>query len=196
MTLIAVLLLSLQASASDPATSAAAVAVCQSKMAGGACSVEWRGASLEILKSGSGNITVTSKGGQRLRWAFDCHNDLVEGTRACSLQGGTNESISISRIFLRQGGLTNGVTWGGSKFPGSEKIAKIGSLAPMRWDADQTIYGPQAIRVIEAARRGGPAIFRWYDWPEQKPNDIEVNFDGFAVVWDLFKAAIEHREKL
>ena len=81
--------------------------------------------------------------------------------------------------------------WGGSKFPGSEKIAKIGTLPPMRWAEDETVFGAKAVRVIEAAKRGGPAIFRWYHWPDEAEQDEEVNFDGFAVVWELFKAATD-----
>lgn len=171
------------------ATPAEAVAACKSQFADGSCSVEWKGARLELNERGSNTIEVRSSSGEPLKWSFLCKVDRVEDTRTCSLQGGTKGSISIARIFLKDGGVTNGVSWGGHKFPGSEKVAKIGKGAPMRWDSEATIFGAQAVRVIEAAKGGGPAIFRWFDWPEEQVHDEEIDFHNFAIVWDLFKAA-------
>jgi hypothetical protein len=170
---------------------AGAVSACMNEMANGACSVEWNGASLKLTDRGSNTIEVRSSKGELLKWSFSCTIDRVEDTRTCSLQGGNKGSISIARIFLKGGGITNAVNWGGHKFPGSEKIAKIGKGAPMRWDSDTTIFGAKAVRVIEAAKRGGVGIFRWFDWPAEQAHDEEINFDNFEIVWDLFKAAVE-----
>lgn len=166
-----------------------AVSACRDQMVNGACSVEWRGAVLEMQSTGANSITVTSESGDPLRWGFSCRVDRVESTRGCSLQGGIKGSISINRIYLASGVVTNGVTWGGSKFPGSEKVAKIGNRAPMRWGSEDTIYGAQANRIIDAAKGGGYAIFRWFHWPDGAARDEEVNFENFGNVWSLFKAA-------
>lgn len=178
--------LALQATPVDVANASGAVTACKSSISNGVCNIVWNDASLSLNNDGSGSIEVRTLNAIPLKWHFSCNDDPVEGNRICTLQ---QDGISIARFT---GSVhTFMVTWGGTKFPGSEKVAKIGRFAPMRWRSDEPIFGRQAVKVIEAAKSGGSAIFRWYDWPEQNVHDEKVNFDRFSVVWQIFKASTE-----
>lgn len=151
------------------------LAVRECRAAGGA-QCEWRELTYSINDQFSGNITVM--GGPT--WRVSCRYDRIERDDICSFAQNGFRLSSINGVEW--------VSWGGEAYPGSDKIAQLGNGEPIRWPESSIIDHRDAEMVIEIMSMTPTSLYRWFDWPNNRPHDIEVDNKGLEDAVRLFRA--------
>lgn len=167
----------LQAEGREQLAAIKTVEECLASVSTGRCDGAWKGLSFTLYSDGSGSLMLPAGG----KWSYYCRQDRVETYTSCTL---SQNGFSI--IMIRgQDGLA---TWGGDRYPRSEKIAKFGNGEPIRFPEKTIIQGEILENMINLMKVTPSAIFRWYDWPYNAPRDIDVDLTQFSDVIQIFHA--------
>lgn len=142
----------------------------------GGAGCEWRGLTYGLGSGFSGNIRVPDGPS----WSFSCRRDRVEDSDVCSFAQNGFRIMSIDGAEW--------VSWGGEAYPGSDRVARLGRGEPIRWPEDAIIDGGDAASVIEIMTLTPSSLFRWFDWPENAPRDIETDNTRMEDALNLFRA--------
>ena len=174
-------------SAVQTASAASVIQACLAREADKQCEGTWRGHAYQ-LDDHSGQITTG--GGEKSdgHWSWHCKTDRMEDYRTCTLQ---RQGLTIIAI----NGRVQTFSWGGSKFPGSEKQARIGRGSALTWLESETISRQEALALVKSMCENKEALFRWYDWPHEDSHDVEVDLTGFSDAFEMYVGAITEYEK-
>lgn len=142
----------------------------------GGVQCQWRGLNYQLGDGFSGTIQVPDGPS----WSFSCRHDRVEGNNVCTLMQNGFRLVSIDG--------NEWVSWGGQTYPGSDRVARLGQGAPIRWPEDAIIDGGDAASIVEIMSLTPTSLFRWFDWPDNVPRDIETDNRRMDDAVNLFRA--------
>jgi hypothetical protein len=152
------------------------------------CKGSWRGIDFTMTQNWNIEISIPVASDTPVRWHIWCRTDKVESLQTCGLMsGGPGGRLSIGNGF--PGDI---VFWGpsGSVYPGSQKVAKIGNLAPVRFAENLRINSRVSGAMIDQMRNADSAVFRYQDWPYNRSVDIEISLRSFSDVVSLYHASL------
>lgn len=111
----------------------------------------------------------------RAAWELSCEDDPIEDTRVCNLAG---THITVIGLAKRDGRLSEFVTLGYDRYPGSDKVFRVDQNAAIRWPENETT-GDSA-RLIEQMIKGKKMLTRYTKWPYGTTVDGTESLSGFA----------------
>lgn len=125
-------------------------------------------------------------------WKLRCKADAMEDTRSCTIL--FQLTLYKNGDFLtivREGGIVS-FSVVGNKYPGSLQIIRVDSNESLRADADDFFFGNE--NLLAQIRAGKVIKTRWYDWPNNRKQDMEQTLIGFSKVLDLALKVVNGKE--
>jgi hypothetical protein len=108
-------------------------------------------------------------------WLLNCKDDPIEDLRSCSLNG---ETVTVIGIALRNGLISEFVTLGFDRYPGSDFVFRVDQNPPIRWPERET--GGRSDELIKEMIEGRTMLARYTKWPYGTTVDGTENLIGFT----------------